>query len=108
MRNIYSTIHCSTADAPIQITNSTAGFNGVASEAVVWFNAKARASNGAAIYVGNSSSVSSTNGFELGGGDSLPEEYRNTDAQASVSGARFWVVSSSTTAQLDYSLGLEN
>ena len=108
MRNIYSTIHCSTADAPIQITNSSAGFNGVSSEVVVWFNGKARALNAAAIYLGNSSSVSSTNGFELNAEDSLPEEYRNTDAQASVSGARFWIVSSSTAAQLDYSLGLED
>ena len=55
MRNIYGTTHCSTANAPAQFGTTQNN------ERVLWARMKARAGNGTAIYIGDSSAVNSTN-----------------------------------------------
>ncbi len=98
MRNLYGTAHCSTASAPIQVGSLVRG------DQVVFANLKARASNGANIYLGNSSAMTSTSAWELTNGASLNEDY----GMGAVAGNRFWMVSTSTAAQLDWAFGVSD
>lgn len=100
MRPLRGTSHTSTASAPAQFGTTT--FN----QRVVYMNAKARAGNGTAIYIGNSSTVNSTNGYELANGDALNEDYRDNDGNGSVAGNTLWFICSSTTDNLDWSIGV--
>ena len=102
MRNTYGSVHLTTASTPVQFGVTTAN------QKVVWANMKARASNAANMYIGHSSSVNSTNGWELEQGDSLPEEYWDGGPASSVPGNRFWVTSGSTATVLDFSIGIED
>ena len=102
MRNIYGTTHCSTANASVQFGTTQNN------ERVLWARMKARAGNGTAIYIGDSSAVNSTNGYELTADDTLPEDYRDNSEMGSVGGNRFWLIASSTAVQLDWSMGVDD
>ena len=102
MRNVYGTVHLSDTGTAVAINSS------VAQPYVLWANLQARAGNGSSMFIGNSSDVNSTNGYELQAGDALNEDYRGL-ANASVSGARFWVdCVGDTTSELDFSMGLDD
>jgi|TARA_R110000751_G_scaffold101995_1_gene196425 hypothetical protein len=102
MRNIYGTTHSSTASVAIQFGTTQTN------ERVLWANMKARDGNGTPVYIGHSSSVNSTNGYELVAGAALPRDYRNGSGTGSISGSRFWMVASSTASQLDFSMGVDD
>ena len=103
MRNVYGTIHLNDTASAVAINSS------VGEPRVLWANLKARSGNGASMYIGSSSAVNSTNGFELAAGDALSEDYRGSNAEpGSISGSRFWVNSTSTGTNLDFAMGLES
>lgn len=102
MRNTYGTTHLTDANTAVQFGTTTDN------QRVLWANMKAREGNAVSMYIGGESTVNSTNGFELRAGDALPEQYREHGDDGSIAGDRFWVTASSTTAELDFSMGLED
>jgi len=96
MRNLFGSLNSSggvlqqflTADQPL-VTAATL---------------KARSTNGGQVYIGNSSAVTSGNGFMLNAGDALAATYE----PGGVKGTSFWMLASDASQYCDYFFVMEN